>query len=92
LPALPDALELLEARGRQPSVTRVAIESRRFDSRDALAGFARRQLWIDPEGAKEARFQAALDELLEHDESGWTIRGRPGNDVGIVTWRPARDG
>jgi len=92
LPALPDALELLEALGRQPSVTRVAIESRRFDSRDALAGFARRQLWIDPEGAKEARFQAALDELLEHDESGWTIRGRPGNDVGIVTWRPARDG
>ena len=92
LPALPDALELLEARGRQPSVTRVAIEARRFDSRDALAGFARRQLWIDPEGAKEARFQAALDELLEHDESGWTIRGRTGNDVGIVTWRPARDG
>jgi molybdenum cofactor cytidylyltransferase len=92
LPALPDALELLEARGRQPSVIRVAIEARRFDSRDALAGFVRRQLWIDPTGAKEARFQAALDELLEHDESGWTIRGRPGNDVGIVTWRPARDG
>ena len=92
LPALPDALELLEARGRQPSVTRVAIEARRFESRDALAGFARRQLWIDPDGAKEARYQAALDELTEHDASGWTIRGRTASDVGIVTWRPARDG
>ena len=91
LPALPDAIELLEARGRQPSVTRVEIEPRRFESRDALAGFARRQLWIDPDGPKEARFQAALDDLLEEDASGWTIRGRTANDVGIVTWRPARE-
>jgi CTP:molybdopterin cytidylyltransferase MocA/SAM-dependent methyltransferase len=91
LPALPDALELLEARGRHPSVTRVEIEPRRFESRDALAGFARRQLWIDPEGPKEALFQTALDELTEHDDSGWTMRGRIPSDVGIVTWRPARD-
>jgi hypothetical protein len=73
-------------------VSRVTIEPRRFESRDALAGFARRQLWIDPTGAKEARFQAALDELTEQDEDGWTIRGRSASDVGIVTWRPPRSG
>jgi molybdenum cofactor cytidylyltransferase len=92
LPALHDAVELLEARGRRPSVTRVAIEPRRFESRDALAGFARRQLWIDPTGPKEARFQAALDEFTEQDQDGWTIRGRTGSDVGIVTWRPPGTG
>jgi hypothetical protein len=92
LPALPDALELLEARGRRPSVTRVEIEPRKFESREALAGFARRQLWIDPAGEKEARFQAALDELTVEEESGWTIRGRSASEVGIVTWRPARAG
>jgi molybdenum cofactor cytidylyltransferase len=92
LPALPEAVELLEVRGRRPSVTRVAVEPRRFESRDALAGFARRQLWIDPEGPKEARFQAALDEFTEEDAAGWTIRGRAPSDVGIVTWRPARAG
>ena len=92
LPALHDAVELLEARGRRPSVTRVAIEPRRFESRDALAGFARRQLWIDPTGPKEARFQAALDELTEQDKDGWTIRGRSASDVGIVTWRPPGSG
>jgi CTP:molybdopterin cytidylyltransferase MocA/SAM-dependent methyltransferase len=92
LPALPEAIELLEARGRRPSVTRVVIEPRRFESRDALAGFVRRQLWIDPAGPKEARFQAALDELTEQEEAGWTIRGRSASEVGIVTWRPARAG
>jgi molybdenum cofactor cytidylyltransferase len=92
LPALPEAIELLEARARQPSVTRVAIEPRHFESRDVLAGFARRQLWIDPAGPKEALFQAALDELTVEDETGWTIRGRSTIDAGIVTWRPARGG
>jgi hypothetical protein len=89
LPALPDALELLRARGREPSLTRVEIEPRRFESREALGGFVRRQLWIDPAGPKEARFQAALDELTEQDADGWTITGRMSSDVGIVTWRPA---
>ena len=72
-------------------MTRVAVEPRRFESRDALAGFARRQLWIDPAGPKEARFQAALDEFTEQDDAGWTVRGRSASDVGIVTWRPARE-
>src|SRR6185436_1440603 len=89
LPALPDAIELLEARGRNPAVSRIAIEPRRFESRDSLAGFVRRQLWIDPDGPKEAKFQAALDELVVEDGAGWTLRDRPPSDVGVVTWRPA---
>ena len=92
LPALSDAIELLEARGRRPTVTRIAVEPRRFESRDALAGFVRRQLWIDPEGPKEAAFQAALDELTVADRDGWTLRDRPPSDVGIVTWRPGGAG
>jgi CTP:molybdopterin cytidylyltransferase MocA/SAM-dependent methyltransferase len=92
LPALPDAIELLEARGRVPTVSRIGIEPRRFESRDTLAGFVRRQLWIDPEGPKEARFQAALDELVVQEGGGWTLRDRPPSDVGVVTWRPGGAG
>jgi hypothetical protein len=88
LPALPDFLELLEARGRRPSVTRVTSEPRHFDSREAIEGFVRRQLWIDPAGKKEKRFQAALDELVVEDGGGWIIAGRPPLEIGIVTWRP----
>ncbi len=88
LPALPDVLELLEARGRRPDVQRIAIEPRRFGSRDALEAFVRRQLWIDPAGEKEDRFQAALDALTVADGEGWTIADRETRHVGVVTWAP----
>ena len=46
----------------------------------------RRQLWIDPSGPKEDRFQAALEDLAIPDGDGWTIRGRGPVDIGIVRW------
>jgi hypothetical protein len=88
LPALADFIELLPARGCKPDVMRVTIEPRRFDAREAIERFARRQLWIDPGGPKESRFQKALGELTTQDAQGWTIRDRPTNAIGIVTWRP----
>jgi SAM-dependent methyltransferase len=88
LPALPDVLELLAARGRRPEVTRIAVEPRTFESREGLGGFVRRQLWIDPDGPKEARLRSALDELAVPDGDGWAIKGRGASNVGIVTWTP----
>ena len=88
LPALPDLLELLTARGRRPEVSRMAIEPRRYETRDDLEGFVRRQLWIDPDGPKEARFQSGLDDLAVRDGDGWALKDRGASDVGIVTWVP----
>jgi hypothetical protein len=88
LPALPDFVEILRTRGRRPDVDRVVTERRRFDSRSALEGLARRQLWIDPAGPKEPLLQAALDQLGEDGPDGWTIRGQDTNEIGIVTWAP----
>ena len=95
LPALPDFIDLLAARGRVVSVHRITGEARRFDTREALEGFVRRQLWIDVAGPKESRFQAALDELAirvgdgrGRDDGGWTIRDRAPVDTGFVTWSP----
>jgi molybdenum cofactor cytidylyltransferase len=88
LPAMPEFVEILRARGRRPDVVHVVAETRRFESRAALEGLARRQLWIDPAGPKERRLQAALDELAEEGPDGWTIRGRGANDIGVVTWAP----
>jgi len=86
LPALTDFIDLLRARGRSPVVERITDERRRFESRDALEGFVRRQLWIDPAGPKEPRFQAALGDLALPDGDGWTIQGRGPVDIGIVRW------
>jgi CTP:molybdopterin cytidylyltransferase MocA/SAM-dependent methyltransferase len=88
LPALPELLELLEARGRRPSVERISVEARSFDSRASLAGFVRRQLWIDEAGPTEARFQAALDDLTVHDDAGWAVKGWGPGVAGIVQWAP----
>ena len=88
LPALPDFIELLRARGRETELRRVGVQPRRFDSRASLEGFVRRQLWIDPAGPKEARLQAAMGELATEQADGWAISGRGQSDVGIVTWHP----
>jgi CTP:molybdopterin cytidylyltransferase MocA/SAM-dependent methyltransferase len=88
LPALPDFVELMRGRGREVGLTRIREEPRRFDARASLEGFARRQLWIDPDGPKEARFQAALDALVVEEPDGWAIVGRRPNDIGVVTWQP----
>lgn len=86
LPALNDFVALLDIRDRAPMVRRVTDERRRFESREALEGFVRRQLWIDPAGPKEARLQAALDALAVPEGEGWTIRGRGPVDIGVVVW------
>ncbi len=86
LPALPEFLELLRAGGREIEVRRVAVEPRRFESRAALEGFVRRQLWIDPAGPKEARLQTAIDELAAEEPDGWVIRGRGQTNLGIAIW------
>ena len=89
LPALPEFLELLRARGRDPSVQMLERAPRRFESRDELEGFLRRQLWIEPGGAADRRFRAAMDDLIDQDPDGRVglIDQRP-LPIGIVTWAP----
>lgn len=89
LPALPELVELLRARGRTADVVRVERAPRTFDSFDGLATFLRRQLWIDEGGEKDQRFRAALAEMArERDDDGWTLVTPPVGAIGIVTWTP----
>ena len=89
LPALPGFVEMLEARGRRPAVEMLQREPRLFASRNELAGFLRRQLWIEPGGEADERFQAALDDLVMVDADGGVgLRGQQPLPIGIVTWDP----
>jgi CTP:molybdopterin cytidylyltransferase MocA/SAM-dependent methyltransferase len=93
LPALPDFVELLEAGGRSPTVTRIEREPRVFASREELVGFLRRQLWIADGGEKERRFNEALDELIvEGPDGGFGLAGQTASPIGIVTWEPPVEG
>jgi hypothetical protein len=63
-------------------------EPRRFESRDALVGFLRRQLWIAEDGVKEGAFQDALKTLIVEDGGGFGLVGQRPLPVGIATWAP----
>jgi CTP:molybdopterin cytidylyltransferase MocA/SAM-dependent methyltransferase len=91
LPALPEFVELLRARGRDPEVEMAEREPRWFTSRDELQGFLRRQLWVERRSAADRRFQAALDEQIITDEDGRVgLRGQQTLSIGVVTWAPGR--
>ncbi len=86
LPALPELVALLRARGRSPLVTMLDREPRRFKDRVALATFLRRQLWIAPGGVKDDVFEAALHGLIDTNADGVYLRGPRPLAIGLVTW------
>ena len=87
LPALPDLLELLLARGRDPLVTVVERSPRSFESVGALTAFLRRQLFIAEGGEKDVHFRAILPEHIARRDGAWTLTNPPQGSLGIVTWR-----
>jgi SAM-dependent methyltransferase len=88
LPALPDFVTLLRARGREPEVTIAQREPRTLDSRESMDGFLRRQLWIAEGGEKEARYLAARDRLVVERNGGFELRDQEPMQVGVITWSP----
>lgn len=92
LPALPEFVELLRARGASPQTEIGLRVPRSFDTRDELEQFLRRQLWVAPGGKKDRRFLVELEKRLEvaQDGSGFALAGQRPLPVGVVTWEPAR--
>ena len=88
LPALPELLELLRARGREPRVRMVERTPRSFDSVPGLVAFLRRQLFIAEDGEKDLHFRSVLPDRIARRSGGWTLADRPTGTLGIVTWAP----
>jgi CTP:molybdopterin cytidylyltransferase MocA/SAM-dependent methyltransferase len=89
LPALPDFVELLRARGRTPAIERLERAPRRFATRDELENFLRRQLWVEPGGAADHRFVEALEPLIVIDDEGRVgLHDQAPMPIGVVTWTP----
>jgi hypothetical protein len=88
LPAMPEFVELLRARGRAPEITEAQREPRRFESREAIEGFLRRQLWIAEGGEKERRYREVLDGLVVENDGEFGLAGQGPLPVGVVTWSP----
>jgi hypothetical protein len=93
LPALPEFVELLRARGHEPKVSMMERKARRFEGREEVEGFARRQLWVAEGGEKDRRFHEALDDLVvEAPDGTFGLVEQPSSAVGVVSWAPVSKG
>jgi SAM-dependent methyltransferase len=88
LPALPELLAVLVARGRLPEVAIVPRQAPTFESLDDLLTMVRRQLWVRPGSPRDERLVALAREVAERLPDG-TWRLESGSTrIGIVTWSP----
>jgi SAM-dependent methyltransferase len=91
LPALPELVELVSARGRRPVVTRVEVPRRRWPDEETLLGMLRHQLWIGEGSPADETLTAELRARLITDADGVGLPGAP-DRIGIVTWTSASEG
>ena len=87
LPALPELLVLLTARGRLPEVTLVDRSPPTFESLEVAHQMARRQLWLRESTHKDRRLSALLADTLEAQNGHYAFDWTP-TKIGIVRWGP----
>lgn len=85
LPALPEFLTLLTARGRLPEVRLEDRLPAAFESVEDLLWMARRQLWVRPGSEKDRHLEGLVREAASERDGLWALdwaRTR----IGIVRW------
>jgi CTP:molybdopterin cytidylyltransferase MocA len=85
LPALPEFLDLLQARGATPTVSRMPATPARYGSFEDMLAFLRRQTWVTPGGSRDRKLLEAARATAVEMPEGWRLAAEP-PVVGIVTW------
>ena len=88
LPALPDLLALLEARGSRAEITMVDQPARTYPDEAELLAFLRGQLWVTPGGPKDRLLRDLARADLVARDGGVALRGEVGRRAGVVRWHP----
>jgi SAM-dependent methyltransferase len=87
LPAMPEMLILLLARGRLPEVKLVDRVPPTFESADDALTTARRQLWLRAGSEKDQRLARLLSDVLEERDGRYAFDWNP-TKIGIISWSP----
>ncbi|MDQ3553493.1 MAG: class I SAM-dependent methyltransferase [Chloroflexota bacterium] len=87
LPALPELATLLFARGRIPEIRLVDRVPPSFGSKEDLLAMARRQLWLRPGSAKDARLRELVQDRVEERHGRFALDWAA-TRIGIVVWEP----
>jgi hypothetical protein len=86
LPALPEFLTLLLARGRLFEVRLVERSPQSYPERETLLAWLRGQLWTRPDSPKDRQLQRLLADRAEERDGRIALSWDPVR-VGVVTWR-----
>ena len=87
LPALPELLVLLAARGRSPEVTLVDRTPPTFANAEDAHAMARRQLWLKEGSAKEGELRDMVSQTATQRDGRFAFEWTP-TRIGIVSWAP----
>ena len=87
LPALPELMTLLFARGRVPEVRLVDRVPPTFDSFEDALSMARRQLWLRQGSARDALLRTLARDALTERDGHLSFDWAP-SKIGVVTWLP----
>ena len=87
LPALPELLVLLAARGRLPEIKLVDRTPPTFGSLDEALAMARRQLWLNEGSAKDQQLRQLVLETATERDGRYAFEWTP-TKIGIVSWSP----
>jgi 2-polyprenyl-3-methyl-5-hydroxy-6-metoxy-1,4-benzoquinol methylase len=86
LPALPEFLTLLLARGRLFDVRLVERSSQTYDHPEQALTWLRWQLWTAKDGPKDQTLQRLFKECIQERDGHYALSWEP-QTVGVVTWR-----
>ncbi|HEX8969273.1 MAG TPA: methyltransferase domain-containing protein, partial [Chloroflexota bacterium] len=87
LPALPEFLVLLLARGRLFEVRLVERSPQSYDQPEQVLAFLRQQLWTAPGSDKDRVLEQLVRERLQERDGRYALSWAPVR-VGVVTWQP----
>ena len=88
LPALPEFVELLRARGREPRVRPVEREPRAYPTRADLLRWVRQQLYVEPGSQRDRRLVGLVEAATIEIDGGVRLAHQRSGVVGVVTWQP----
>ena len=88
LPAIPEFLTLLLAKGRLFNVTLIPRQPMTFESPAQVLAMARRQTWVKEGGEKDARLVDYVYANLVERDGRYAFSFAPGS-MAVVTWAPS---
>jgi len=87
LPALPELLDLLAARGRSPQIRYVDRIPPTFAGVDEAIEMARRQLWLRRSSSRDFKMRHFVADAVTERDGRFAFEWQP-TKIGIVSWLP----